>query len=108
MLDLVAADFLDFANVQKAHIDIALNHFGGQHVTYLAQLKLRIRIRGQIALFLFDAGIAPLEIETSGNFLVGLIDCIFDFDYIGFRYNIKRWHDSFSFDRTYSSGGHCY
>jgi hypothetical protein len=41
---------------------------------------------------LLDTGVGTLEIEPIRDFLVGLIDGIFDFDDVGFGYSVKRWH----------------
>ena len=92
LFDLVATDFLDLAQVQKAHIHITLGHLVGQYVTHLAELEFRVGKRGQIALFLFDTGVAALEVETGSDFLVGLINGILDLNQIGFRDGIERWH----------------
>jgi hypothetical protein len=92
LLDLVAADLLDLAEIEETHVHVALDHLAGQDVAHLPQLELAVGIRGQFTLLLFDAGIAALEIETGGDLLVRLVDRIFHFNNIGFGNNVKRWH----------------
>src|SRR5690606_21404751 len=89
LLDFVTADFFDFSLIKKAYVNIAFSQFGGQYVTYLAELKFRVGIGSQLTLFLFNARIASLEIETRGNFLASLVNGIFDFNHVGFGYGIK-------------------
>ena len=89
LLDLVAADLLDVAFVEEAHIDLAFGQFVGQHVAHLAELEFRVRKRGQFVFLVFDAGVAALEVEAGRDFLVGLLDGILDFDHIGFGDYIK-------------------
>src|SRR5450830_821484 len=97
LLDLVAADFLDLAFVEEAHVDLALGQLVGQHVADLAELEIGIGKRRQFVFLLLDARIAALEVETRGDFLVGLVDGIAHFDHVGFGNYVKRWHILFSF-----------
>ena len=45
LLDLVAADLLDLALVEEAHVDVALGQLREQHVAHLAELEVVVAVR---------------------------------------------------------------
>src|SRR5450830_1763763 len=51
LLDLVAADFLDLAFVEEAHVDLALGQLVGEHVAHLVELELGVGVGGDLVLF---------------------------------------------------------
>lgn len=92
LFDLVATDGLDLAEIQKAHVDIAFGHFAQQHVADLAKLEFTVSPGGDDLVAEFDLGGTPLEVETVGGFLAGLVDSIANLDQVGLKDSVERWH----------------
>ena len=80
---------LDLAEVEEAHIDAAFGHLARQHIAQLAELEIAVGIGGEFTFFLFDPRVGTFEIEPRGDFLVGLVERVAQFDHVGFRDDVE-------------------
>lgn len=93
LLDLVAADFFDLADVQEAHVNARLGQLVAQNVVDLVDLELTIANQGDVLVFQLDRGGGALEVKACADFLGGIFHGVFDLDHIGFEDSIKRRHE---------------
>ena len=92
LLHLVAGDLLDRAELEAAHVDVALGHAAAQHVGHLAELELVVGEHRQHQLGLLDARVRALEVEAVGDFLVGLLDRVLHFLAVDLRDDVEGGH----------------
>ena len=78
LLHLVTADFFGLCALQRTYVHIALGHFGDQHVIDLRDLEVIVGKNDQRLVGELNARVRPLEVETIGNFLVGLVDGVLE------------------------------
>jgi hypothetical protein len=91
LLDLVAADLLHIATLdQNAHVDAALGEFSesARHRPG-SSLKSSSANSGEQLFALLDARIRALEVEAVGDFLVGLIHRVAQFDHVDFGDDVE-------------------
>jgi uncharacterized protein YjiS (DUF1127 family) len=72
LLDLVAADLLDGALVEEAHVHIALGQLVAQDVFDLVELEFGIAEQRDFLVLELDGGRGALEVEAGADFLGGV------------------------------------
>ena len=91
LLDLVAADFFDLADVQKAHIDARFGQLVAQNVVNLLNLEIAIANQDDFLVFFLqlDRSGRALEVKAGADFLGGVFYRVFDLDQVGFKNGIE-------------------
>ncbi len=89
LLDLVATDFLDVAEFERAHVDAALGELPEQDVGHLLQLEVVVGIERELLFLVLDARVGALEIEAGGDLPVRLVERIADFDLVDFGDDVE-------------------
>ena len=92
LLDLVSTDFFCVRNIKTFDVDTALHQFPFENVSHLLEFKVIVGEHRQRVLSLFYAGIRTLKIKPRRNFLIGLLDGVFDFLLVYFRNDVEGWH----------------
>ena len=92
LLDLVAADFFDLADVQKAGVHTGFGELAAQDVVDLVDLKIAVANRGDFLVLELDRGRGALEVKPGADLFGRVFDGVFDLDQVRFQHGVKRRH----------------
>src|SRR5262249_29251258 len=92
LLYLVAADLLDAAELERAHVDAAPRELAHENVGHLLELEVVVRVERELLVLVLDARIRALEVEPRGKLLVGLVDRVSEHDLNQFGDDVEGRH----------------